>query len=130
LRWGTEGIAIEDGKKLAFQVEFENADAAEAGRLAESLREYILRSDTSVEAKRRRADQNAMDFGTVLEILLAAPSAVSVAKGIASFLQHYQTASVTIKRPNGEVIVKNVTSRRAGDIAGEALKKILAEPTR
>jgi hypothetical protein len=118
---------MEHGKKLEFQVEFENVDAAEAGRLAEKLKDYILHADAFVEAKRRRTDQSAMDFGTTLGILLAAPSVIEVAKGIASFLQRYQTTSITLKGPSGEIIVKNLTSRRAGDLAEQALNKGFAE---
>lgn len=108
---------MDEGSKLELQVEFENVDTAEAGRLAESLRDYVLDADDSVEATRRRHDQSSMDFGASLVLLLGAPAVVAVAKGIESFLERYQTASIRITRPDGAVVIENLTSRQASNLA-------------
>lgn len=110
---------MDEGSKHALQIEFENVDAAEAGRLAESLRDYVLNADPSVEATRRRQDQSAMDFGASLALLLGAPAIVAVAKGIESFLERYRTACIRITRPDGSIIVENLTSREAVQLAAK-----------
>jgi hypothetical protein len=108
---------MDDGSKLALHIEFERVDAAEAGRLAESLREYVLDADASVEATRRRQDHSSMDFGASLALLLSAPAIVAVAKGIGSFLERYQTARIRITRPDGSIVVENLSSRQAAQLA-------------
>src|SRR5690242_16534407 len=110
---------MDEGSKLAFQIEFENVDAAEAGRLAETLRDYVLNADASVEAARRRQDQSSMDFGASLALLLGAPAIVAVAKGIESFLERYQTASIRITRPDGSIVVENLSGRQAARLAAK-----------
>jgi hypothetical protein len=113
------GNAMEDCKQLAFQIKFENVDVAEANRLVEDLRNYVLDAAPSVEAKRQRVDQTSMDCGSLLLVMLSAPAVVAVAKGIGNFLQRYQSASLTIKGPHGSVVVKNVTARQASDLAAK-----------
>jgi hypothetical protein len=108
---------MEEDRKSEFEIEFQNVDVAEAGRLAEHLRQFVLDADASVEAKRRRSDQSSMDFGATLVLLLGAPAIVAVAKGIQSFLNRYQTARIRIKSPNGSIVVENLTSRQATDLA-------------
>jgi hypothetical protein len=63
--------------------------------------------------------------------LLGTPAVVAVAKGIESFLSRYQTASIRIriKGPNGSVIVENLTSRQASDLA-VTLRGALLSPRR
>ena len=113
---------MEKSDKIELLVEFENADRAEAGQFARELREYILDTDSSVEAELRRSDQSLMDFGATLALLLAAPSVIAVAKGIQAFLGRYQAASIRITGQGGSVVVENLTARQASDLASSLMR--------
>ncbi|MBR0793996.1 hypothetical protein JQ615_01190 [Bradyrhizobium jicamae] len=110
-----------------FFIEFQDVDTAAAGTLAEELREYLLSADPAVSAERRRADQSSMDFGATLILLLGAPAAVAVAKGIEVFLARYQSAAIRITGADGSIIVENLTSRQASNLALK-LSKATAVP--
>jgi hypothetical protein len=113
--------------KHEFLIEFQGVDSATAGTLAEDLKEHVLSADPAVSAERRRSDPSSMDFGATLVLLLSAPAAVAVAKGIEAFLARHQTAAIRIKGANGSMVVENVTSRQASDLAVK-LAKAMAAP--
>ena len=115
--------------KHEFQIEFENVDLAEAGQLAEDLKDYVLTADASVEASWKRRDQSSMDFGASLVLLLGTPAVIAVAKGLERFLARYQTASIRITGPDGSVVIDNVTSRQASDLAERMLRAFPRSPS-
>jgi hypothetical protein len=77
--------------------------------------------DPEIKARRVRTDVDAMDFGTVLEIFLAAPAIVELAQGIADWLARSPSSKLTIIGPDGTTIVENISARDASGLA-EKLK--------
>ena len=58
-----------------------------------------------------------MDFGTVLEVVLAAPAMVEFAKGIASWLGRTHSSKLTVIGPDGTTIVENINAHDAAGLA-------------
>jgi hypothetical protein len=100
---------------------FNDADLATAGRLAESLRDWIGGVDRTVSAERQRVDSSSMDFGTSLVVLFGAPAVVAVAGGIEGWLKAHHSAKITIVTGNQKQVVENITSNNAVKII-EVLK--------
>jgi membrane-associated two-gene conflict system component 1 (EACC1) len=70
------------------------ADAAEATREAASLRQHLLDADLGdVSIDIVKEDQNTQDTGATLVLLLGAPAAVAVARGIADWLRARRAGS-------------------------------------
>ena len=99
-----------------YVIKFESTSVAEAGDLAEDLREAILDAHPDVSAERRRDDSNTMDFGATLAVLLGTPAVIAVAKGIQDWLERHQSAKLRIERPDGTVVVENLTGQQAVDL--------------
>jgi hypothetical protein len=102
---------------LRYTIRFEGLEAGDAGQAAESLRRTLMDEAPSVEARRARTDPDAMDFGTTLVVVLAAPAIVELAKGIAAWLGRTYSSKVTITRPDGTVVVENIGAREAANLA-------------
>lgn len=86
-------------------VHFDETSQARANQYASELRENLLDlylQDVSVDVVRE--SQNTMDLGGILEIVLAAPAVVALARGIQAWLSKRPTASIRIVRPDGTVI--------------------------
>jgi hypothetical protein len=100
-----------------YLIRFDTMEAADAGRAAESLRRALHEVDPAIEARRVRTDPNAMDFGSALEIVLAAPAFIELARGIANWLARSHTSKVTIIAQDGTAIVENIGARDAVNLA-------------
>lgn len=105
------------GEPLRYTVRFEGLEGADAGRAAESLRRSLQEVDPTIQSKRVRTDSEAMDLGGALEIVLAAPAILELAKGITAWLQRTHTSKVTITGPDGSTVVENISARDAADLA-------------
>jgi hypothetical protein len=81
-----------------------------------SLQDYLQRSLSrcSVEAQTeiRRSDNDSQDLGTILSVVLAAPSAVVLANALRDWIQRNSGVSLTI---NG-VTVENLDSGDAASV--------------
>ncbi len=104
-------------------ITFDDASAADANRYAEELRQALLDASPDVEVHRRRDDPCTQDFGSTLVLLLGTPAAGAVVAAIGNWLALRNRASVTVKRPDGEIVVQNITSKKAGELAQLALNK-------
>lgn len=102
---------------LKYTIRFDMLETADAGRAAESLRRALHESDQGIEARRVRIDPDAMDFGAALEIMLAAPAVVELARGIANWLARSHTSKLTIIAHDGTTIVENIGARDAVGLA-------------
>jgi hypothetical protein len=102
---------------IRYTVRFDGLDAAQASRAAESLRRTLKDTDPTIKARRVRSDPEALDFGSNLEILLAAPSILELAKGISSWLGRTHSSKVTVLDIEGAVIVENISARDAAGLA-------------
>jgi hypothetical protein len=99
---------------ITYTIRFEGMSAADSGRAADSLRRSLRESNPALVGKRVRADPEAMDFGTVLAVSLAAPAVVELAKGIANWLARTHSSKVTIIASDGIAIVENIGAGEAG----------------
>ena len=77
--------------------------------------------------EKRRDDPSSQDFGATLILLLGAPAAVAVAKGIGQWLSLYRSAKVRIEQPNGTLIAENITSKQVFELA-KLLQKDMSPP--
>jgi hypothetical protein len=103
--------------ELRYTIHFEGLEARDAGVAAESLRRTLIDEAPGIEVRRGRSDQDAMDFGSTLVVILAAPAVVQVAKGIAAWLGRTHSSKVTITRSDGKVVVENIGAREAASLA-------------
>ena len=67
-------------------IRFEELSDAEAGVEIRNLKEAVLDATPDVQATVMRGDDEGMDAGTILSIVLTSSSIVAVAGGIAQFL--------------------------------------------
>ncbi len=102
---------------IRYTIRFDGLEAADAGRAAESLRRSLQEADPTIQGRRVRTEGEAMDFGTALEVVLAAPAMVEFAKGVASWLGRTHSSKVTVIGPDGTTIVENISARDAASLA-------------
>jgi hypothetical protein len=102
---------------VRYTIRFDALEVAEAGQAAESLRDHLREFIPELEARRIRTDASAMDFGSALEIALAAPAVVELAKGIANWLAQSRTSTVTITGPDNTLVAERISSRDAFRLA-------------
>lgn len=96
---------------------FEGVSAAEANRYAEELRHALLDASSDIEVQRRRDDPHTQDFGTTLVLLLGTPASAGVVTAIGNWLARRNRASLTIKTADEQIVVQNITSTRAAELA-------------
>ena len=98
-------------------ITFESVSAAEANRYAEELRQAMLDASPEVQVHRRRDDPRTQDFGSTLVLLLGTPAAGAIVTAIGNWLALRNRASLTIKRADEQIVVQNITSKQAGELA-------------
>jgi hypothetical protein len=96
-----------------YTIRFNEMEPADAGRAADSLQRSIQEADPTIQAKRTRVDDEAMDFGASLAVILATPAIVALAKGISNWLARTHTSRLTVIGPDGKTIVENIGAREA-----------------
>jgi hypothetical protein len=94
-----------------YLVIFDDTSSADANRYAEELRDLLLDAVPSAQIQRKRSDPRTQDWGTIIEIVLGSASVVSFAKAVGNWLQRRQSASLTFKRPEGDVIASNINNK-------------------
>lgn len=104
-----------------YTIRFDEMEPADAGRAADSLRRSLQEVDPTIQAKRIRADDDAMDFGASLAVILATPAIVALAKGISNWLARTHTSKLTVIGPDGKTIVENIGARDAADLANKLI---------
>jgi hypothetical protein len=104
-------------------ITFDNVSAADANRYAEELRQTLLNASPDVEVHRRRDDPHTQDFGATLVLLLGTPAAAAIATAIGNWLAVRNRASITIKRTDEQIVVQNITSKKAAELAQLLLNK-------
>lgn len=101
-----------------YVITFDDASAAEANRYAGELRQALLDASPEVVVHRQRDDPGTQDFGATLLLLLGTPAAGAIVKAIGDWLALRHRASLTIKRADGEIVVRTITSARAAELIG------------
>ncbi len=104
-------------------ITFDNTSAADANRYAEELRHALLDASPDVEVHRRRDDSHTQDFGSTLVLLLGTPAAGAIVTAIGNWLALRNRASITVKRADEQIVVQNITSKKAGELAQLLLSK-------
>ena len=111
-----------------YVISFDDVSPADASRYADELRNALLDATVDIGIQRRRDDPRAQDFGTTLMLILGTPTAAALAKTIASvignWLKQRQGASLTVKTLDGQMILRNVTSKQAAELARIFLTKL------
>jgi hypothetical protein len=101
------------GNPVTYMIRFEGMPPSDAGLAAENLLRSLRYSNPTFVGKRVRTDPEAMDFGSVLAVALAAPAVVELAKGIANWLARTHSSRVTIVGPDGVAIAENIGAGEA-----------------
>jgi hypothetical protein len=97
-----------------FKIRFEEPSVAEAGNKAEGLRRDLLEVSPDVRLKIEQEDPSNQDFGATLVLILGAPAAVAVAKGVADYLRRVG-GKITIEA-DGKVVATNISGSDLGKI--------------
>jgi hypothetical protein len=104
-------------QSVRYTIRFDNLDASDSGRAAEGLRRSLQDADPTIQARRVRTDPETLDFGTVLEVTLATPAFIELAKGVANWLSRAHSSKLTIVGPDGSTVVENIGASEAADLA-------------
>jgi hypothetical protein len=104
-----------------YVISFDEVSPADASRYADELSNALLDASADITIRLRRDDPRAQDFGATLVLLLGTPAAVALTKTITnvieSWLRLHHNASITIKRDDEQIIVRNITSKQAAKLA-------------
>ncbi len=104
-------------------ITFDTASAADANRYAEELRQALLDASPDVQVHRRRDDPRTQDFGSTLVLLLGTPATAAIVTAIGNWLALRNRASITVKRADEQIVIQNITSKKAGQLAQLLLNK-------
>jgi hypothetical protein len=110
----------QDRMEEGYVVRFPKSDDATGNMQARDLADFLrdeLPLDAGVKATPQRANPEAQDFGATLVLILGTAAVTAVAKGIAAWLKGHTGVTMEIATTTGHVIVKNVESKSAAEIA-------------
>jgi len=93
-----------------FVVQLAGLTAGEADEAAASLEAKLKRLGQAELVDRVRQDARHMDFGASVAVVLAAPAAVAVAKGLADWLRSRDQGELEIILADGSSIVARGTA--------------------
>ena len=107
---------------------FDDVSPSDANRYADELSNALLDATADVVIQRRREDPDAQDFGALLELILGTPAAVELTKTIITVIGNWlklrTSASLTVKTADGQMILSNITSKQAAELAQIFLTKL------
>lgn len=107
----------------SYIITFDDVSPADANRYADELRNALLDTTPDITVQRRRDDPRTQDFGATLVLVLGTPAVVTVAKTIADWLKLRASASLTIETPEKRIVVQNITSKNAAQLAERLLSQ-------
>jgi hypothetical protein len=110
-------------KVMKISIEFENIDIAKSNVLARELSSILKAESSKFNPIITQSDPDNMDMGSILSIVLSASFVGAIVKIIQDFLKRRHGVSLSVKRGNNTIIVKNITSKKAESL----LKKLLIE---
>jgi hypothetical protein len=96
---------------------FEGVSPADANRYAEELRNVLLNTTPDITVQRRRENPYTQDFGATLVLILGTPTAAAVVTAVGNWLKLRHSASLTWKTADEQIIVQNITSKNATELA-------------
>ncbi|HZR44139.1 MAG TPA: hypothetical protein VFB12_28760 [Ktedonobacteraceae bacterium] len=110
-----------------YLITFDDVSPVEANQYANELSNALLDATADIIVQRRRDDPRAQDFGATLVLILGTPAAVALTKTITTVIGNWLKmrtgASLTVKTADGEMILRNVTSKQAAQLAQVFLTK-------
>jgi|GraSoiStandDraft_40_1057318.scaffolds.fasta_scaffold112290_2 hypothetical protein len=115
-----EGILME---KQTYIVTFEGVSPSDANRYAEELRNALLDATADIAVQRKRESPQTQDFGSTLILIVGTPAVGAVVTAVSNWLQLRKNASLTWKTADGEMIVQNISSKNAVELAQQFLNK-------
>lgn len=98
--------------EIQFAIHFKDTNAAQAQIWASNLREHLLDIDRSVRVTQQRENDEHMDLGGILAIVLGSSAITAVAKGLEAWLTRNQTATLEISQ-NGEIKATGLRGKEA-----------------
>ncbi len=104
-------------------ITFDDVSPADANRYADELRNALLDTTPDITVQRRRDDPRTQDFGATLVLVLGTPAVVTVVKTIGDWLKLRASASLTIETPEKRIVVQNITSKNAAQLAERLLSQ-------
>src|SRR2546427_521620 len=104
-------------------VTVEGVSPADTHRYAEELRNALLDATPDLTVQRRRENPLTQDFGATLVLILGTPAVVAVVTAVGNWLKLRNSASLTWKTADGHMIVQNITSKNATELAQLLLSK-------
>ena len=104
-------------------ITFDDVSPADANLYADELRNTLLDATPDIIVQRRRDDPRTQDFGATLVLVLGTPAVVTVAKTIGDWLKLRTSASLTIETPEKRIVVQNITSKNAAQLAERLLSQ-------
>ena len=101
--------------RVNFTIRFPDSNRAQATQWANDLKEALHDSDPDVQAQQAADNPAEMTTGGVLEIALGSAALVAVAKGIQTWLERNQGATVEISR-DGDVKATGLRGKQVLDL--------------
>ena len=99
-----------------FKIDFVGSSSAQGNRYAESLLQALRDVDPALQVERARTQEDTLDFGASLVLVLGTAAATEVARGIRSWMARNSGARIEITT-DGKVLATNLESRDAAKIA-------------
>jgi len=98
-------------------ITLEGISPADAQRYAGELRNALLDATPDITVQRRRESPLTQDFGATLVLTLGTPAVVAVVKAVGDWLALRNRASLTWKTADEHLMVQNITSKNATELA-------------
>jgi soluble P-type ATPase len=97
-------------QQIQLSISVTGANAEEASTNATGLMDALREAADDIKVRRERADNKAMELGTIVIAVVPSAAVSAVGNGIADWLRHARNASITVRNFQGEVIAKDLTS--------------------
>lgn len=96
---------------------FPNESSAKANKLASSLEQAIASRGAAESVVRVREDDSSMDAGTLLAIVLGAPSVISLVTSIKEWSLRNYRGTIEISREGTSIKIENVAIKDVDQLA-------------
>ena len=111
-------------QEAVFHLAFPDETAASKSQFASSLGDHLRGIDPMVKLEILRENPDSQDAGTILSIVLSAPSVVLAVRTIAAWVTRNNQAKVDITTRTGTIVVRGLESSDVPK-AIEALQGVL-----
>jgi len=110
-------------KKQTYIITFEDVSPSDANRYAEELRDALLDATADITVQRKRENPQAQDFGSSLVLILGTPAVAAVVTALGNWLRFRHNATINWKSADGELNIKNISSKDVTELAEQLLDK-------